>query len=86
LDNASVHQSKLMQQNLPVWQKRGFFIFFFVTYSPHLNIAKVIWQKLKAEWIVPEDYLEKDSYCMLLTCMANIGSNLKVNFSPFNAN
>lgn len=39
LDNASVHQSKLMQQNLPIWQKRGFFVFFLPTYSPHLNIS-----------------------------------------------
>jgi len=32
-----------------------------LTYSPHLNIAETLWRKLKYEWQVPEDYLEKSS-------------------------
>ncbi len=87
LDNASIHQSKLMQQNLCVWQKRGLFIFYLPPYSPHLNIAEVIWRKLKGEWLVPEDYSEKDSLLYAVSqCMTNIGNGLKINFSPFNAN
>ena len=46
-----------------------------------------MWRKLKAEWITPEDYLEKDSlFYAVNRCMANIGTNLKINFSHFNAN
>jgi transposase len=87
LDNASIHQSKLMRERLPVWQKRGLFIFYLPTYSPHLNIAEVVWRKLKGEWLTPQDYLDKDSLLYAVNrCMANIGSNLKIKFSPFNAN
>ena len=87
LDNASIHQSKLLRQNLDAWQKRGLFIFFLPTYSPHLNIAETMWRKLKTEWLYPEDYLEKDSlFYAVNRCMANVGIKLKINFSPFNAN
>lgn len=87
LDNASVHQSKLLKQLLPIWQKRGLFLFFLPTYSPHLNIAETMWRKLKLEWLIPEDYLEKDQlFYAVNRCMANIGKNLNINFSPFNAN
>jgi transposase len=87
LDNASVHKSKLLKQNLPIWEKRGLFILFLPTYSPHLNIAEIMWRKLKTEWLVPEDYLEKDTlFYAVNRCMANVGKELKINFSPFNIN
>jgi transposase len=87
LDNASIHQSKLLRQNIAVWQKRKLFIFFLPTYSPHLNIAETIWRKLKTEWLVPEDYLQKDTLLYAVNrCMANIGNKLNINFSPFNVN
>lgn len=87
LDNASVHHSKIMQQQIPVWQNRGLFLFFLPPYSPQLNIAETLWRKLKTEWIIPEDYLQKDTlFYAVNRCMANIGTSLKINFSPFNAN
>ncbi|QQS31391.1 MAG: IS630 family transposase [Sphingobacteriales bacterium] len=87
LDNSSVHQSKLLNLLLPIWQNRGLFVFFLPTYSPHLNIAETMWRKLKCEWLVPEDYLEKDNLLYAVNCcMDNIGNYLKINFSPFNAN
>ena len=87
LDNASVYQSKLLRENLDRWQKKGLFIFFLPTYSPHLNIAETMWRKLKTEWLYPEDYLEKDSlFYAINRCMTNIGTNIKINFSDFNAN
>lgn len=87
LDNAAVHQSKLLQQYLLIWQNRGLFIFFLPTYSPHLNIAETMWRKLKTEWLVPEDYLQKDDlFYAVNRCMSNIGNNLNINFSPFNLN
>lgn len=87
LDNARVHHAKLLKERLHVWQQRGLFLFFLPTYSPHLNIAETMWRKLKREWLVPEDYLEKDGLLYAVNrCMANIGTHLKINFSPFNAN
>ena len=87
LEYASIDHAQLFQEILPIWQERGLFIFFLPTYSPHLNIAETMWRKLKAEWIIPEDYLEKNSlFYAVNRCMANIGTLLKINFSPFNAN
>lgn len=87
LDNARVHSSKMFKERLPYWQERGLFIFLLPTYSPHLNIAETLWRKLKCEWLVPEDYLEKDSLLYAVNrCMANIGKELTIKFSPFNEN
>ena len=50
LDNASVHK-KAVKARGAVWQERGLFVFLFVfflpAYSPHLNIAEILWRKLK---------------------------------------
>lgn len=87
LDNAAVHQSKLLHQHLLIWQNRGLFLFFLPTYSPHLNIAETMWRKLKMEWLIPEDYLQKDALGYAVNrCMSNIGKNLNINFSKFNEN
>lgn len=91
-DNASVHTAKIIQQQIPFWQERGLFIFYRAAnrlppYSPKLNIAETLWRKTKAEWIVPEDYLEKDTlFYAVNRCLANIGTNLIVKFSDFNIN
>lgn len=87
LDNASIHSSQLMQQNRLIWQKRGLFIFFLPTYSPQLNLAETMWRMLKTRWLKPEDYLTKDDLCYAVNrCMNNVGINLSIKFSPFNAN
>lgn len=87
LDNASVHQSKLLQERIPFWQKRNLFIFFLPAYSPHLNIAETMWRVLKKFYITPEDYLEKDTlFYAVNRCMNNIGKNIKIKFSSFNEN
>lgn len=87
LDNASVHRAKIIRERMPFWQKRGLFIFFLPPYSPHLNIAETIWRKLKKEWLDPEDYFDKDSlFYATNRCLANLGTNLIVNYSRFNIN
>lgn len=49
LDNARVHTSKKIQERRTFWQERGLFLFYLPPYSPHLNIAEVLWRKLKYE-------------------------------------
>lgn len=46
LDNASVHK-KAVRERGAVWQERGLFVFFLPPYCPHLNIAEILWRKLK---------------------------------------
>lgn len=87
LDCARIHTGKLIQQRLACWQQRGLFIFFLPPYSPHLNLAETLWRKLKGEWLVPEDYLEKETlFYAVNRCLANVGHKLSINFSSFNLN
>lgn len=87
LDCARVHTAKIIKERLEYWQQRGLYIFYLPPYSPHLNIAETLWRKLKKEWIVPEDYLEKDALSYAVNrCLANVGEKLTINFSPFNLN
>ena len=87
LDNAGIHKGKAIKERIPYWQKRGLFLLFLPPYCPHLNIAETLWRKLKKEWLDPEDYLDKDQlFYAVNRCLANVGMNLKINFSQFNLN
>jgi len=85
LDNARIHKAKAIKERIPYWQDRGLFLLFLPPYSPHLNIAETLWRKLKKEWLDPEDYFDKDKlFYAVNRCLANVGVNLKINFSHFN--
>ena len=60
LDNASVHV-KPIKERLEQWEAQGLFVFLLPTYSPHLNIAEILWKKLKYEWLQAGDYANKDT-------------------------
>ena len=87
LDCARVHTAQCIMERLEYWQKRGLYIFFLPPYSPQLNLAETLWRKLKKEWLVPEDYIEKDSLLYATNrCLANVGKKLTINFSKFKLN
>ena len=87
LDCARVHNSKIIQERIPFWQQRGLYLFFLPPYSPELNLAETLWRKLKKEWIKPEDYREADHlFYAANRCLASVGRELRIKFSPFNAN
>ena len=87
LDNAGIHKGKAIKERIPYWQKSGLFLLFLPPYCPHLNIAETLWRKLKKEWLDPEDYPDKDQlFYAVNRCLANVGVNLKINFSKFNLN
>lgn len=87
LDCARVHTSKIIQERIPFWQQRGLYLFFLPPYSPELNLAETLWRKLKKEWIKPEDYREADHlFYAANRCLASVGRELRIKFSPFNAN
>ena len=88
LDNAKIHQSKAFKIRCKYWQTRGLFF----VYSPHLNraafrIIEKCWHELKQRWISVEDYysFETLAYAVQLTLMA-VGTELFINFSPFDPN
>ncbi len=83
LDNASVHK-KAVKERWAVWQERGLFVFFLPPYSPHLNIAEILWRKLKYEWLCPEDYADKETlHHAVGQALAAVGQSLKIQFQPF---
>ena len=85
LDNAPANRNKKMRERIPFWETRGLYIFYLPVYSPHLNIAEILWRKLKYEWLSAADYLDWENlkYQVRLG-LSNVGSVLKINFSNFN--
>lgn len=85
LDNARVHTSRQVRERRAFWEKRGLFIFYLPPYSPHLNIAEVLWRKLKYEWLEAEDYATTDGlFYQVRQALAAVGRGLKIQFSEFN--
>jgi transposase len=69
------------------WQQRGLYLFFLPPYSTELNLAETLWRKLKKEWLRPEDYQEPDMlFYATNRCLASVGKDLSIKFSPFNLN
>jgi transposase len=84
LDNASIHHGQAMQHRRQAWQARGLFVFYLPSYSPHLNIAEVLWRKLKYEWLRPEDYANKETlHYQVWLALKAVGQSLRIAFSPF---
>lgn len=84
LDNAPAHVAKKVQACRPFWQGRGLFLFYLPPYSPHLNIAEVLWHQLKYRWLRPQDYLETDTlFYQVRQALVAVGTLLKIHFTPF---
>jgi transposase len=84
LDNARVHKSKQVQERRAFWQERGLFLFYLPPYSPQLNIAEVLWRKLKYEWLQPGHYADAQTlFYQTRQALAAVGSLLKINFAEF---
>ncbi|HXG85809.1 MAG TPA: transposase [Pyrinomonadaceae bacterium] len=84
LDNARIDTGKKMRERIQAWRRRGLFVFYLPTYSPHLNIAETVWRKLKYEWLAAEDYESQGhlQYAVSLA-LAAFGKSLKIKFSGF---
>lgn len=84
LDNARIHHGKQMRERTRAWQRRGLYILYLPTYSPHLNIAETVWRKLKYEWLGAEDYISKEhlQYAVKQALQA-FGKSLRIKFSNF---
>jgi transposase len=83
LDNASVHV-KAAKDHFEEWEARGLFVWFLPTYSPHLNIAEILWRKLKYEWLQPGDYQDKNTLHMAVRGkLDQVGKSLNIVFKPF---
>lgn len=85
LDNAPPNRNRKMRERIPYWESKGLSIFYLPVYSPHLNIAEILWRKLKYEWLSAADYLDWENLkYQVRLALSNVGSILKINFSNFN--
>ena len=85
LDQARIHTAGLIRERLAVWQQRGLFVFYLPVCSPQLNMAEIVWRRLKGQWLRPEDYLDGDTLAYAVNrCLANFGGHLKIHFLDFN--
>ena len=81
LDNATAHK-KAVKERGTRWQERGLFVWFLPPYSPHLNLAEVLWKRLKYEWLVPDDYADKDTlHFAVWKALRAVGTALHINFA-----
>ena len=83
LDNARVH-TKAVKECMAVWEGLGLYVFFLPTYSPQLNIADILWRKLKYEWLQPDHYRDKETLHKNVKRLLNeVGNQMKIAFKPF---
>lgn len=84
LDNAPPHVAKQVQACREAWQQRGLFLFYLPPYSPHLNIAEVLWRKLKYQWLQAQDYFDTQTlFYRVRQALAAVGTLLQIHFAPF---
>lgn len=81
LDNAPIHRARKLFALRDLWEKRGLHIFFLPPYSPHLNIAEILWRMLKGKWLQPRDYITSDTlFYAANRALATMGDGLVINF------
>lgn len=80
LDNASTHV-KAAKERAEVWAQRGLLVWFLPTYSPHLNLAEVLWRKLKYEWLCASDYVDEGTlHFAVWKALHAVGDTLHIRF------
>jgi transposase len=81
MDNSSIHQNNFLWNKEDEWAKKGLYIFFLPTYSPHLNIIEILWRFIKYQWLEIDAY---ESYSVLVNAvediLKNFGTEYTINF------
>lgn len=82
MDQATIHTSGEIQDQLERWKDRQIEIFWLPTYSPHLNCIERLWQFMKYEWIEVDAYdCWKSLNQYVDSVLANLGSTYVINFA-----
>jgi len=82
MDNAPWHKAKIMDEKIEQWQKKGLFIFYLPTYSPHLNIIEMLWKKMKYQWLLPKHYQSQQILKeQIIYILKNFGNDFMINFN-----
>lgn len=82
LDQATIHTSGAIQDQLERWKERQIEIFWLPTYSPQLNCIERLWQFMKYEWIEVDAYDSWENLNQYVDfVLANLGSTYVINFA-----
>ena len=55
-DQAAIHTSGIILDQLEEWQERHLTLFQLPAYSPHLNLIEILWRFIKYEWLEVSAY------------------------------
>ncbi|MEO1148824.1 MAG: IS630 family transposase [Cyanobacteria bacterium J06638_22] len=82
MDNASIHCSHAIRDQLKGWQEQDIYIFELPTYSPELNRIEILWRFMKYEWL---DIGAYESWHHLVAHVENMltgyGNDFVINFA-----
>jgi transposase len=80
IDNASVHRSRKVSENMIELEKKGIKLYFLPPYSPELNRIEKLWQQMKYVWMSAKcrtlEMLDADVGYIL----ENFGQNFNLKF------
>ena len=82
LDQASIHISGQISQNIARWQQQGLYLQFLPAYCPELNLIEILWKFIKYYWLDLQAYQNMDTLIeSLLNVLQNIGTKYLINFA-----
>ena len=82
IDNASVHTSKKLKNQLEKWDAKGLHVKYLPTYSPELNLIEIVWRFIKYSWLPLSAYLSfKNLKTNLQNVLDGIGSKYQITFA-----
>ncbi len=81
MDNAPIHKSKKIKDNIEQWKEDDLYIWFLPKYSPHLNPIEILWRMIKYKWLPYEKIQSQDELNLLLEeILLDFGSKYTINF------
>jgi transposase len=82
MDNAPIHTSEDLEDELDRWQKEELQVKFLPPYCPELNLIEILWRKIKYEWLPLDAYQNfKTMTTSLFEVIRGIGSKYRITFA-----
>lgn len=82
LDNASFHRSADVVAKCRVWAKQQVYLQYLPAYGSELNLIKVLWHRLKHEWLRLADYRSAQSLRTAVeSILSQVGTKYTITFT-----
>ena len=81
VDQSSIHTSDAILEKREEWGERNLSIFELPSYSPELNLIKILWRFIKYEWIEIDAYKAWETFVASVEkILREFGKNYVINF------